>query len=202
MTLACVPWTLRNARALGGVFFVRSNFGLELRMGNHEGAGATLQESARGGTERHPRTDLAEAEKVARLGELEYMRAAGREAAAWIRSHPREFLRLTALRFAQFWLGPRDDLPVAAGTTLLSLLAVAGAARSFPRLDGLRRAAILVPLVTYPLVYYLVGYEARYRQPVDGLLLLLAAAAFLGAGGGGGRTSTEPRPEWKDPAGT
>ncbi|MCL4806747.1 MAG: hypothetical protein KJ062_02970 [Thermoanaerobaculia bacterium] len=201
LTLACVPWTVRNAKALGGVFFVRSNFGLELRMGNHEGAGATLQESARGGTERHPRTDLAEAEKVARLGELEYMRAAGREAVAWIRSNPGEFLRITALRCAQFWLGPRDDLPIAAGTTFLSFLAVVGAARSFPRLGDLRRAAILVPLATYPLVYYIVGYEARYRQPLDGLLLLLAAAAFLGGGEGQVRTRGDARPGGKDAAG-
>jgi hypothetical protein len=41
-----------------------------------------------------------------------------------------------------------------------------------------QRAGILIPLVTYPLVYYVVGFEARYRQPMDGLQLLLAAAAF------------------------
>jgi hypothetical protein len=64
MTLACVPWTWRNYQALGSLFFIRSNFGLELRMGNHEGAGPTLESSARGGTERHPRTDLEEARKA------------------------------------------------------------------------------------------------------------------------------------------
>ncbi len=115
MALACVPWTWRNHQALGGLFFIRSNFGLELRMGNHEGAGATLDLSAQGGTERHPRTNEEEARKVQQLGELEYMRQAGREATAWIRSHPAEFLRLTGLRVAQFWLGPIDDLPVALG---------------------------------------------------------------------------------------
>jgi hypothetical protein len=192
MTLACVPWTLRNVRALGGVVFVRSNFGLELRMGNHEGAGATLEQSARGGTERHPRTNLAEAEKVARLGELEYMRETGREATGWIRAHPGHFARLTALRVAQFWLGPVDDLPVAAGMTLLTVLAVVGAARTFPRLGGLRRVAILVPLATFPLVYYLVGFEARYRQPLDGLLLLLAAAAFTSRDAAAGPSPAPP----------
>jgi len=45
-----------------------------------------------------------------------------------------------------------------------------------------QRAAVLIPLVTYPLVYYVVGYEPRYRQPLDGLLLLLAAAAFARVG--------------------
>ena len=45
-----------------------------------------------------------------------------------------------------------------------------------------QRAALLIPLATYPLVYYVVGYEPRYRQPLDGLLLLLAAAAFARVG--------------------
>lgn len=187
--LACVPWTLRNARELGGLVFVRSNFGLELRMGNHEGAGANLALSDRAGTERHPRTDLAEAGKVAALGELGYMRAARAEAVAFIRARPGEFARLTALRVAQFWLGPVDGPLLAAATTLLTLLAVAGALRAFPRLSSARRAALLVPLAAFPLVYYVVGYEPRYREPLDGLLLLLAAAAFFRppAGGGAGR---------------
>jgi hypothetical protein len=179
MTLACVPWTWRNYQSLGGLFFIRSNFGLELRMGNHEGAGATLHLSARGGTERHPRTKAEEARKVRQLGELGYMRQAGREATAWIRSHPAEFLRLTGLRVAQFWLGPIDDLPVALGISLLTLLSVVGAWRSWPRLNVPQRAALLIPLLTFPLVYYLVGFEARYRQPMDGLQLLLAAAALV-----------------------
>jgi hypothetical protein len=178
MALACVPWTWRNQRALGGIFFIRSNFGLELRMGNHEGAGPTLESSARGGTERHPRTNEEEARKVQELGELEYMRQAGREATAWIRSRPAEFLRLTGLRFAQFWLGPIDDLPVALGISVLTLLSAVGLWRAWPRLAIPQRATLLIPLLTFPLVYYLVGFEARYRQPMDGLALLLAGAAF------------------------
>ena len=192
MTLACVPWTWRNYQSLGGLFFIRSNFGLELRMGNHEGAGATLELSARGGTERHPRTNEEEAKKVQQLGELEYMRQAGREASAWMRSHPTAFLRLTSLRFAQFWLGPIDDRPVAVGTTLLTLLAVLGAWRAWPRLSVPQRAAILIPLLTFPLVYYVVGYEARYRQPADGLLLLLAATGLVAMNPGPIRPASPP----------
>lgn len=182
MAAACAPWTWRNYARLDGLFFIRSNFGLELRMGNHEGAAPTLDLSARGGTERHPRTNEEEARKVQRLGELEYMRRTGREAAHWIRAHPAAFLRLTGLRVAQFWLGPVDDLPVALGTALLTLLAAVGAWRAFPVLSVPQRAAFLIPLAAYPLVYYLVGYEPRYRQPMDGLLLLLAASAFAAPG--------------------
>jgi hypothetical protein len=188
MTLACLPWTWRNDRALGGLFFIRSNFGLELRMGNHEGAGATLDLSAKAGTERHPRTREDEARKVQELGELEYMRQAGREATGWIRSHPAEFLRLTGLRVAQFWLGPVDDLGVALGISGLTLLSAVGLWRTWPLLTVPARAALLIPLATFPLVYYVVGFEARYRQPMDGLALLLAASAFVARG----RSPTRP----------
>ncbi len=180
MTLACVPWAWRNYRALGGLFFIRSNFGLELRTGNHEGAGATLDLSAKAGTERHPRTREDEARKVQQLGELEYMRQAGRQATTWIRSHPGEFLRLTGLRIVQFWLGPIDDLGVALGISVLTLLSAVGLWRAWPLLTVPARAALLIPLATFPLVYYVVGFEARYRQPMDGLALLLAGAAVVG----------------------
>jgi hypothetical protein len=180
IAVACVPWTWRNYRALGGLFFMRSNFGLELRMGNHEGAGATLELSARGGTERHPRSREDEARKVQRLGELEYMRQAGHEAATWIHEHPWAFLRLTGLRVAQFWLGPIDDRPLALWISTVSLLSGLGLWRTFGRLSTPQRAALLIPFAAYPLVYYLVGFEARYRRPLDGLALLLAGA-FISA---------------------
>jgi hypothetical protein len=197
MALACAPWTLRNQQQLGGLFFMRSNFGLELRMGNHEGAGPTLGLSAERGTLRHPRSLPEEARKVRDLGELRYMREAGREAVVWIRTHPLAFARLTLLRIAQFWLGPIDDLPVALGTSLLTLLAVAGARRAWPLLNERQKAAFVVPLVSFPLVYYVVGYEARYREPVDGLLLLLAGSALFRPGGSLSRpvSPSAPSPE-------
>jgi hypothetical protein len=191
MALICVPWTWRNYQALGGFFFIRSNFGLELRMGNHEGAGATLDLSARGGTERHPRSREDEARRVQELGELEYMRRAGREATAWIRDHPIAFLRLTTLRAAQFWLGPIDDPPAALGISVITVLSALGAWRIFPRLRPPERAAFLIPLAAYPLVYYLVGFEARYRRPLDGLALILAGA-FLWATFSGDARGDEP----------
>lgn len=188
MALACAPWTFRNHRALGGLFFVRSNFGLELRMGNHEGAGANLELSARGGTERHPRSSALEARKVQQLGELEYMRLAGREAAGWIREHPAAFLRLTGLRVIQFWLGPVDDALMALGISALTALSALGTWRALPGLSTPQRAALLIPFATYPLVHYVVGFEARYRQPLDGLALILAGAFVLTLLGGARRT--------------
>jgi hypothetical protein len=116
---------------------------------------------------------------VAERGELAYMRASGREARTWIAAHPGEFLRLTALRVVQFWLGPVDDAGAMLGIGLLTLFSAVGAWRAFSALPADRRAALLVPFLLFPLVHYVVGFEERYRQPLDGLAFLLAASAFL-----------------------
>jgi hypothetical protein len=39
-----------------------------------------------------------------------------------------------------------------------------------------QRAVLLIPLLTYPLIYYLVAYMGRYRLPMDWILLVLAGA--------------------------
>ena len=134
--LACVPWAWRNHAVLGGHFFVRSNFGLELRMGNHDGAAAHMDVMDARGEFRHPRTQRAEAELVRDLGEVEYMRRAQREALDWIAANPLEFLRLTASRVLHVWFGPLHDPAVAAATTLLTLLALLGAWLAFPGMSA------------------------------------------------------------------
>ena len=168
MTLACVPWTIRNHRALGGLFFLRSNFGLELRMGNHEGAGANLALSARGGTERHPRTNEDEARKVKELGELAYMRAAGREARAGSAPTPRSSSGSRRSGSRSSGSGRSTTPWRRSGSASSRSSPLVGAWRAFPGLVAARRAALLVPFLLFPLVYYVVGFEARYRQPLDG----------------------------------
>ena len=143
--LACVPWTWRNYTALRGFFFIRSNFGLELRIANHPGADADIEVTyARQGTIRHPSENLEEARLVRDLGEAEYMRRARNEAMEWIRTHPGEFLRLTLMRFVHFWCGPLRLPWLAALFTTLTVLALLGLRRTLPALDapGLRRASL------------------------------------------------------------
>lgn len=179
--LACAPWTWRNYTALHGWFFIRSNFGLELRIANRPGAHPDIDAAlAREGTLRHPSENLEEARRVRDLGEAEYMRQARSEATEWIRTHPGEFLRLTLLRFACFWCGtPRLPWRMAF-TTLVTLLALLGLRRILPVLTVPGRAALLIPLAAFPLVYYTVSYVEHYPAPLAWLLLLLAAYQVQG----------------------
>jgi hypothetical protein len=103
---ACLPWAWRNYQTFQAVFIIRSNFGLELRMGNHEAALATFEKMDAVSTHYlHPRASFTEAGKLIETGEIEYMRQAEREALTWIQTHPARFLTLTAERIANLWLG-------------------------------------------------------------------------------------------------
>ena len=174
--LACSPWFWRNCRSLGEPIFIRSNFGLELRLGNHDGARADLW-SAPDAARLHPGNNPDEARRVRLEGEAAYMRTLREEAVAWITSHPGRFLALTASRAWHVWFGPParpfEALPVAG----LTLVALVGLRRAWPRMPSPERAAVIIPLIGYPLVYYLVGYVPRYTFPVSVFLFMLAGFA-------------------------
>jgi len=189
--LACAPWAWRNYAAFHEVFFVRSNFGLELRLGNHEGTADTWEAlAAREGRAalRHPGGNPAEALRVRQLGEMAYMREARTEALTWIRTHPAAFLWLSVQRVTHVWLGPLDGSPASVWLVALTVLALLGAWRLLPALAMPQRAALLIPLALFPLVYYVIPYYPRYRAPLDWILLTLAGAAVWRWIGGG-----EPR---------
>ena len=166
MFVACAPWGWRNYTVLHDVFFIRSNLGLELRMGNHEGAAGAMDVMDARQEHRHPRTHLEDARLVHELGEAEYMRRAKVEAIEWIRAHPGTFLRLTASRLTQFWCGPLHQPGTALAVTVLTMLAVVGAWRSLPAMTLPQRAALMTPLIFYPLIYYIVAYMPALQNTV------------------------------------
>jgi hypothetical protein len=177
--LACLPWGWRNYRTFNAVIFIRSNLGHELRLAYNDATAATFEEMNIEKI-RHlsPRGSVLEAHKLIELGEIEYMRQARKEALEWIGEHPAEFLGLTAQRFANLWAGPQHrPVEEALDVLALTVLAIMGAWRSFPRITIPQRAAFLIPLVTYPLIYYIVAYMPRYRIPMDWILYILAGAA-------------------------
>jgi hypothetical protein len=155
-------------------------------MGNHEGAAATIEEMDEDPYAHylHPRLFPIEAAKLREMGEGEYMRLAGKDALGWIRAHPSEFLSLTLQRFANLWGGPLHRPQAASGVMLLTLLAVWGLWLNFRTLRIPQRAALIIPLATYPLIYYFVAYMPRYRAPIDWILFVLAGSLVWRAIGG------------------
>src|SRR5262245_16345489 len=130
--IALVPWTVRNQRIFGHVFFVKSNFGLELWLGNND----QVKDVFTGWL--HPIADRNELRQLNDLGEYAYMKKKQQESTAFIRSNPKAFAQHTALRVIDTWVGPyyfRDDpwtrslglnAPFTVFTGLFSLAAIAG----------------------------------------------------------------------------
>jgi hypothetical protein len=178
--IACVPWAWRNEVALGGLPFVRSNLGLELRVGHHDGAAPDIEGMQPWLKTHHPGASEDEALRVRAEGELAYMRRARGDACSWVAAHPAEALRLTASRVGHVWFGSPREPGGSAVLTLITLLGVLGMRRMVPVLTGPQRAALIVPLAAFPFVYYLVAYMPRYRVPIDWILCLFAAAEVSG----------------------
>ena len=95
------------------------------------------------------------------------------DALEWIRANPGEFLRLTSLRMLHTWFGPLHDPKEAVKTSILTLLAFLGLWLAWKTLSMPQRAIFLIPLVTFPLIYYLVAYMPRYRVPINWILFIL-----------------------------
>jgi hypothetical protein len=177
LTLAMVfaPWPIRNERVLHAFIPLRSTVGFELWVGNRAGASGFLDES------QFPIFNRWEYDQYAAKGEVAYMRDKSALAKAYIRSHPRVFLRLSAVRFFRFWTGTGNK----DGSVIFTLHAVLTSSLGFMgiwrlvREDRIRLAVLfLLPLMVFPLPYYITHAEFRYRLVIDPLLTILAAYAL------------------------
>lgn len=177
LVLVFAPWPIRNARVFGAFIPLRSTVGFELWMGNRPGATGFLEESL------FPLFNRRERDLYFTKGEVAYMRDKSTLAKAYIRAHPVEFLRLSSVRFIRFWTGTGSkdgSVLFAAHAILTTALGVMGLRRLCK--SGRIRLAVLflLPLMLFPLPYYITHAEFRYRLVVDPLLTMLAAYAVSG----------------------
>jgi hypothetical protein len=107
-----------------------------------------------------------------------------REALHWISTHPVRFFKLCAARTAAFWMPPATEGPYSLlgrgrrleriAIYLMTLLSVAGLFMLYRR-DILSWLVCLVCLGLFPLIYYAVQYEYRYRYPILWITFLLGS---------------------------
>ena len=178
--LVCLPWTLRNQRQLGSLFFVRDNLGLELYASNADCADARGDANGPNGCHALLQANLNthEAALVRDMGEVNYNRSRLAIAMQWIHDHPARFRELTLRRFKEFWFPSPGEVPWYAysfwAITALSLAGLYFMARA-------RNKAVLgivAVLATYPVVYYFVQSELRFRVPILWMSLLPAGLAM------------------------
>jgi hypothetical protein len=173
------PWPLRNALALHAFIPLRSTIGLELWMGNRPGANGYLDESV------FPLFNRQELAQYTAQGEVAYM--SHKTAAAWdyIEAHPLVFLRLSLVRLWRFWSGTGTaggSAWFAFHALLTTAFGVIGIARTWKQ--GRRSLAVLfiLPLLLFPLPYYVTHAEFRYRLVLDPLLTILTGGSIAAFG--------------------
>jgi len=177
--LCCVPWTVRNYVAFHRLIPLRSNFPLELYIGNNENYAPHAPWPPKISKER-------ELFRYFRIGEIAFMDEEERKALAFMRANPGVEVKLTAARFVAFWTGlmnPWQEF-VAADSLLVRVLLVCSTATAFGGLLGMlallwKRSPYAFPLpaylVVYPCLYYVTHSNLRYRHPIDPVVLLLIA---------------------------
>ena len=185
--LCCVPWTIRNYHVFHAFVPLRSVVGLTLWLGNHD------QSRGQWPGRLHPINNSAERGRYIELGEIAYMQEKKQEALQFMAEHPGDEVRACWYRFVVIWSGgsahPLDDFLATdswsfRGILLFNVLASLGALAGVVIL--LRtRSAYAIPLAAFPaifpLIYYITLASARYRHPMDPIILLLAAVALVRA---------------------
>ena len=175
MFLIVSAWAVRNYHELGA-FVLRTNLGMTLYASNNDCAASSYLEDARYGcySRHHPCVSAIEARLLRTLGEVEYDRRRIVDSGIWIAANSRRFRQLTLKRFLEFWFPPPEER--AYMTYIIWLIT----AMSIPGLILMvwRREPVTLFIATglliYPLVYYLVVTDVRYRYPVLWLSLLPA----------------------------
>lgn len=175
------PWPIRNARVFHAFIPLRTTVGFELWMGNLPESHGYLNEKV------FPSYNAQELADYERMGELAYTNNKTRLAKQQILTHPAAFAAMTARRFLRFWSGTGNSqgspiyLLHAGLTTLLGL---AGLLRLYRSGRHALAAFFALPLLLFPLPYYITHAEFRYRLEIDPLLTVLtgvAVAALLRA---------------------
>ena len=178
--LACVaPWIWRCSQTYGRFVAFRSNFGLEILVGNSDDTSNPFNWNVVPATA--VTNNPSELDKLIRVGEPAYLAEKDHEARELVEQHPLRFAGLTLRRilytWTSFWdFSPRswlDDsgLPNILTYSLISLLAWIGLGRAIhDGRDGVVPLAILV--VCFPLVYYITHPEIRFRHPIDPVVVI------------------------------
>jgi hypothetical protein len=160
------PWPLRNYTAMHAFIPLRTNAAYELWLGNHPGTTGESDPLA------GPPRNASERARFLAEGELGYMREKRGIAMTWIATHKREFARLTAIRATRFWAGssksPGSTIPLAVGGL---------AGLFFVRRSKRLLVLFALPLIVYPLPYYITHADVRYQFVIGPLLAILAGFA-------------------------
>jgi hypothetical protein len=171
-----LPWIVRNYFVLGSASLIRDNLGLELSVSNNDDASPLMDANYASHKFRHPFVDREEGREMKTMGETAYYKTRLASAKLWISENPSRFLSLTSIRIREFWFTSMNYRLKSVFNGVLVVLAMAGLVM-FCR-SGRQETLLLVLLwAVYPIPFYVVQIDPRYRYPIDWSIWLLAAFA-------------------------
>lgn len=181
-----MPWWVRNERVFHTFVSTRANFGAELyesTLPSHDALpwGTTVPLYPN-----DPKFKL-----YVQMGEVKYSAMRKQEAMENIRANPVRFLHQSLDRFLFFWINiphppenhPMQEMARRINYSFVSLAGLMGLALAlWRRVPGAVLMAWMFLLL--PLPYYFVTVQARFRHPLEPLIMVLSVYLFR---------STEPR---------
>ena len=184
VAFVCVvtPWIWRCSETYGKFVAFRSNFGLEVLVGNSSDTSAPANWNVL------PGFNKSELEELQRVGEPAYMAEKQRQASEFIAHHELRYAGLSLRRVLHTWTGlwefpPRWELDESGIPNILmytSISAMAFAGFMMAIRHGQEEAIPLafVP-VFLPAIYYLTHSDMGFRHPVDPVLVIFTAYALV-----------------------
>lgn len=186
LVVGIAPWIIRNEIAFKGQVALRSNFALELWLGNNPQVGELWAPWL------HPANDRGERARFQQLGEVAYMKEKQRAALRFIATDPADALEFTYRRFMTNWTGGdnylndfQKDLPFKLRVYMLlncsfSLLSFVGVWVLY-RKNPVAAIPFAWVMFTFPLVYYITHPSPRYRIPLEPCMAFLTVYALVSA---------------------
>jgi hypothetical protein len=182
--LTLLPWTIRNYYAVDGLVFVKTNFGLELWLGNNPAVKEIYS------PELHPASNFGERIQLILDGEPNYNRGKQRQAIAFIKARPLVFLKNSFDRFVDNWAATYDSRAEPWIATLhlsradvwfcsaFSLLSFAGMVLAL-RANLPDSLPLAMCLLLFPIPYYITHTALRYRHPIDPFMTIFTVYAIV-----------------------
>jgi 4-amino-4-deoxy-L-arabinose transferase-like glycosyltransferase len=175
--IVVTPWIWRCSHLYGRFVAFRGNFGMEVLVGNSDDTSSPANWNVL------PGSNPAELEKLKQVGEPAYMAEKQQEAKELIEHDTARFVILSLRRVLNTWTGlweipPRwtldaNGVPHIATYSLFSILAFVGVGWALhDNRDGV--VPLLLPLIFFPLVYYLTHSDMGFRHPIDPVMVILA----------------------------
>jgi len=154
---------------------MRTNMGYELWQGNGPQSHGFFNPIL------HPNINQTEFNRYASLGELGYMQEKSALTHQAIQADPARFIRLTLKRFACFWTGFSNrpsSFFVLAHIMFTTLFAGVALVLLIKRRSPVA-LLFLLPLLVFPIPYYITHPDFRFRLVLDPIATILTAYALL-----------------------